>query len=263
MKHLILTAVIMGSLLMSSCKKDPADAPTIPPESSLNVDFSNFEDDSNDNERTGNAGSYWARSIVNVFFWNFALTVNLAVPVASFKEAINHTPKYVSKKKGWLWQYTVNLATGTYTAKLYGKKEAGEVHWKMLISKNGSYEDVEWYNGISKDDNTSGTWTLNKNALSQTAYMQVAWNVDGDKKTIKYTYIESGTEAEGSYIQYGIDPSLSYDRHYNIFGSKENHTINIEWNKSSKIGRIKDKPYYSDANWRCWGSDLANTTCPN
>ena len=184
MKNLIFAAIIAGSLLNVSCKKDPADAPTIPPQSSLNIDFSDFQGSGKTDTLITGEGSYWGRSITHVVIWNIVLTVNLAIPVASFKEAMNHTPKYVSKKKGWLWQYTVNHATGTYTAKLYGKKESGEVHWEMLISKAGSYDDVEWYTGISQDDNTAGTWTLNKNAQNAQAYMEVTWSVNGDKKQI-------------------------------------------------------------------------------
>jgi len=261
MKKLIFAAIITGSLLNVSCKKDPADAPAIPPQSSLEVDFSDFSSSGKTDTVTAGSNSYWRRSITHVVIWNIALTVNLAVPVASFKEAFNHTPKYVSKKKGWVWQYTVNHVSGTYTAKLYGKKESGEVHWRMLISKAGSYEDVEWYTGISQDDNTAGTWLLNKDPLNPATYMEVAWSVNGNKKQIKYTNVNAGDEAKGSYIEYGIDPSLSYDRYYNIYGAKDNYTVNIEWNKTSKIGHIKEEPFYNDSNWRCWDTSLSNTVC--
>jgi hypothetical protein len=172
---------------------------------------------------------------------------------------MNHTPKYVSKKKGWLWQYTVTHATGTYTAKLYGKKETGEVRWKMLISKNQSYEDLEWYTGISQDDNTSGTWSLSNKPLNPQAYMNVTWTIKGDKKEIKYTSIESGNTASGSYIQYGIDPRLSYDR----YGSKDDYNVNIEWSKETKVGRVMEEGFYGDSNWSCWDPTLANIVCPD
>jgi len=261
MKKLILTAIIAGSLLNVSCKKDPADAPRIPPESSLDADFSDFEGTGITDTVTTGEGWYWGRSITHVVFWNVALTVNLAVPVTSFKEAINHTPKYVSKKKGWLWQYTVYHATGTYTAKLYGKKETGEVHWKMLISKDGAYEDVEWYTGVSKDDNSSGTWNLNKDPLNPKAYMSVAWSVTGVKKEIKYTLIESGNIALGSYIEYGTDPGISYNAYYNIYGAKDDYSVQIQWMRYTKNGRIKEEKFYNDGEWRCWDSAAANTTC--
>jgi hypothetical protein len=44
MKKLIFIALITGSLLNASCKKDPADAPAIQPQSSLNVDFLDFQE---------------------------------------------------------------------------------------------------------------------------------------------------------------------------------------------------------------------------
>lgn len=261
MKKLIFVALITGSLLNVSCKKDPADAPAIPPESSMNIDFDSFSSSSKTDSANTGEGNYWLTSATHVLVWNVILGVQLAVPVASFNESFNHTPKWVSKKKGWLWQYTVNHSTGVYTAKLYGKQETGEVHWRMLISKAGVFEDVEWYTGVSQNDNKSGTWSLNYDALNPKTYMNVTWSVDGDKKDIKFTNVESGADGYGSYIEANVDPSRELDRNYNIYGSKEDNLVNIEWNKTSRIGRIKAPYIYNDSDYRCWNENLLNTTC--
>lgn len=265
MKKILFGAVIAGSLLNVSCKKDPSEAPSIPPQNTLEMDFSDFQESSKSTEDTVDLtqGWFWGRSVTHVAVWNIVLAVNLAVPVASYAEAFNHTPSYVSKSKGWLWQYTVNHESGVYTCKLYGKKEDDGNHWRMEISKEGSFTDVEWYTGISQEDKSAGSWTLNKNAFNVTPYLQVDWSKDANTgvEQIKYTNIETGTDGEGSYITYGIDPSKDFDAFYEIYGAKEDNTVSISWNTTDKNGQIVEEHFYGDDLPRCWNSQALNDTC--
>jgi len=264
MKKLLFTLLIAGSLLNVSCKKDASEAPDLPPPESLSIDFSDF---SNANSRTSAAidttkKDHWGRAVIQVAVWNVIIGVNMAVPALSFKEAFNHTPKYESKQLGWLWSYTVTNNSGTYTCKLYGKFNSNNgTDWTMLISKENAFTDVEWYTGNSKTDGTGGSWTLNKNALNVTPYLDVTWSKSTTKQEIKYTSIEAGNAGIGSYIEYGIDTTLAFESYYNIFAAQDNHDVAIIWNKTSKEGKVKEEKYYLDNDYRCWNATRTNAIC--
>lgn len=263
MKKLVFAALIAGSLLNVSCKKDPADAPTLPPSTSMDIDFSNFQEDGKTDSTAVDTTKFdhWGRAAIQAGVWNIVLTVNLAVPVLSFKEAFNHTPSYASKNEGWLWTYTVTNASGTYTAKLYGKIVGDSNEWRMLISKAGAFTDVEWYTGTSKNDNSGGSWKLNKNAFNVTEYLNIDWSRSGTKEEIKYTLVEAGIPEYGSYIEYGVDSSLTMDAFYNIYAAKDNHSVDIKWNRTTKEGNVVEPAHYGDNDPRCWDTTLHNTVC--
>lgn len=263
MKKLLFTALIAGSLLNISCKKDASEAPLLPPKSSMSADFSNFQESGKTDSSSIDTTKFdhWGRAAIQVTVWNIIIGLNMALPVAAFNEAHNQTPEYVSKKEGWLWSFSVTEASGTYTCNLYGKFVGESIEWRMLISKAGSFTDVEWYTGISKTDGTGGSWSVNKNAFNVTKYLDIAWTKVNSDVDVKFTLVEAGVPENGSYINYKEQPSASFDRAYDIYLAKENQTVNLLWNKDTKDGKAKDPAHYGDNDYRCWDAALQNTVC--
>lgn len=260
MKKILLATVIAVSVLNTSCKKDPEDAPTIPPQDTFEMDFSDFNSSGKSTVDTTKY-DHWGRAAIQVGVWNVILTVNLAIPVMAYAESFNHVPSYVSKKEGWLWQYTVSNWTGSYTCKLYGLEDGTTVKWKMLISKSGSYTDVEWYTGVSQKDGSGGTWSLNKDPFNVTPYLGIDWSKAGATKNITYTNIEAGDAGNGSYISYTVDTTQALDANYIIYGKKDDYKVDIKWNRTTKEGNAIELGYYGDSNPRCWDSNVKNIVC--
>ena len=260
MKKLLIATVIGATVLNMSCKKDPEDAPTIPPADTFEMDFSDFNDGGKSAIDTTKR-DHWGRAAIQVGVWQLILAGNLAIPVLSFKEAFNHTPSYVSKKEGWLWEYTVQNWTGTYTCKLYGKLNTSTTDWRMLISKSGSFTDVEWYTGTSQNDKSAGTWSLNKDALNVTPYLGIDWSKSGTVKTIKYTNINTGASGYGSYITHTVDSSKTLDANYVIHDVANNYKVDINWSRATKEGYSNEPGHYLDNDNRCWDSNLKNKVC--
>lgn len=102
---------------------------------------------------------------------------------------------------------------------------------------------------------------MNKNAYNATNYLDVDWTKSGSKKEIKYTAVEAGTDGYGSYIEYGVDTALTMDAHYNIHLAKDNHDVNIMWNRTTKEGKVKEPKHYLDDEYRCWNAQLKNSVC--
>jgi hypothetical protein len=268
-KSLPIFLVIAAIGLIVSCEDDkttnPQDqAPTIPPQSSLLVNIQEFPD-------TSKVGGYdnpsltkgnWAWAAGNIKYWNSVLTVTLTVPAAAFAEAFNHQP--VQQSDGsWLWKYSVTVNEETYTAKLFGMNLSYGVDWKMLLSKSGSYTDLEWFTGFSNLSATEGNWIVNNNPDLPSPFLSIEWkrNIQEETADIKYTLVSPTIQHNGSYIFYGKTNEVPLNRFYQIFNSENSNLIDIKWNYESKFGRVKDTVYFEDINWHCWDERLDDTNC--
>lgn len=270
MKNLKLFSALVILLLFvfSSCRKDK-DAPEIPPKETFIMDFSNFnnaQDTTTKSTKATEADTIkyrnWGSSFLTVAVWNTIIAVTAAVPIASFREAFNHTPEY--KKKEWIWTYSVQLPSGVYTCKLHGKNKDTQVEWNMYISKKDGFSDFLWYSGLSQKDGMGGTWTLYESPNKPNPFIDIVWskNANNEVGSIKYTNATS-TDAKGSYIAFSISAGAAYNAQYVLFGAKENKTTIIEWNRTYKNGRIQSPVFYNDDSWHCWNEKLQDITCPN
>jgi len=221
---IIFILVDLISFIFFSCSNDdpnsPADqSPDIPPQSTFIMDFKSFPDTTSplllgkilspDTLQRTN----WKCAAFHVGFWNTILTITLAVPVAAFAEAFNHQP--VQQPDGsWLWSYDVTLGGIVHTAKLFGTSVTNGVEWRMLLTKQGFYEDFEWYTGFSNLPLTEGSWTLNKDPNEPVPFIYISWHRDPQQSTadIKYNNIIPQHPANGSYIFYGITNDDPYNR---------------------------------------------------
>ena len=79
---------------------------------------------------------------------------------------------------------------------------------------------------------------------------------------IKYTNIEPGGAENGGYIFYGKTTDTTYDAYYHIYNKGQDNLTEIEWNLTSKAGRIKDEKHYSDTDWHYWDENLDDIPAP-
>lgn len=271
--HLFKTLPILFVIgiigLIVSCEDDkttnPQDqAPTIPPQSSMIINFDDFPDTSSLNKINHSQATKrnWGWAAYNVVVWNSVLTLTLAVPVAAFTEAFNHQPVKQSDGR-WLWQYSVSVNEAVFTAKLFGKIITEGVEWQMLLSQQGVFEDFEWFTGFSNTAVTEGTWTLNKDPNTPSPLLFIEWERNPQEGTadVKYTLITPTTPSNGSYIYYGKTTEVLFNRFYNIYNAEQNNLIEIKWNYESHYGKVKDSIYFADQNWHCWDERLDDSEC--
>ena len=268
-KTLPILFVVGIIALLISCEDDKTtnpqeQTPTIPPPSTMIIDFSEFPDTSSGDglQNLVVSRNNWGWAALNVSVWNSVLTLTLAVPVAAFLESFNHQPVQ-QPDRSWLWQYTLNVEGGSYTAKLYGKTVTEGVEWRMLLSRAGVYTDFEWFKGFSNLPATEGTWTLNKDPNLPSPFLYIEWHRNTQEGTadVKYTNINPVGSGNGSYIFYGKTNEIPYNRFYQIFDATENRTIDIKWNYEQLFGRVKDPIHFEDELWHCWDQTLNDIVC--
>ncbi len=250
---------------------DVSDAPEIPPQDTFLMDFSDFASSSVTAfsfpaaAKPGEAmiKVNWGWAALNVTFWNTIITVGLAVPVATFVESFNHEPT-LQEDGSWLWTYSVSVGSNVYTAALYGRFGGIGTTWEMYVSKQGDYQDFLWYTGEADLLLTHGSWRLYESPVEPHELLDIAWNRDVENATgdIKYTNIVPDGPENGGYIFYGITTEEPYDAFYDIYNKGDDNHTDIEWNRTSKDGRVRDIQHFSDDEWHCWDSDLEDVECP-
>ncbi len=266
--------IILASIYFTSCSENetaitPADSPTVPPQSTMIIDFNEFPDTSSpgallkyepvDTVLRGN----WGWAAIHVGVWSTLIKVGMAIPVAAFVESFNHQP--VQQPDGsWLWTYTLTISGIDHVVKLYGTGVTNGIEWRMLLTKTGFYTDFEWFTGFSNTPATEGNWTLNHKPDDPVPFLYIEWsrNVEENSAEVKYTNIIPNSAENGSYIHYGKTNDITYNRFFNIYGIEEDRLINVEWNYDQYYGRVKDPKHFGDNNWYCWDENLFDTLCP-
>jgi len=261
-KILLIILLIITSI--QSCKKENTFVPELPPLESFYTDFSEF---SNTNKLISNATkSNWVYSVENVLSWNILITVGLAIPIASYKEAISSQNPTYQGENTWLWEYsfTNKINNITHSAKLFGTVQENSIYWEMFISKEGEYTDFKWYTGTSMLDKSKVSWTLYNKPGDTSELLSIKYNRTSDTTgNITYTNIVPGGAENGGYIKYGNNNDTDLNAYYHIFNKGANNLTEIEWNQTTKNGRVKDENKFGDTEWHCWDVNLEDVDCNN
>ncbi|MEI8226295.1 MAG: hypothetical protein WCG82_10245, partial [Bacteroidota bacterium] len=260
--------LILSAGLIISCKKDKGEPPVLPAQESMIIDFSNFATQKKSadllSDQKGTENSNWDFAATVAGVWNLIINTTLAVPVTSFKLAVDQDPVFLSEKT-WQWSYNFSVASVAYKARLTGQIRTSDVLWKMYITKEGTggFAEFVWFEGTSKSDGTGGQWILNQNSQSPGAMLQIDWTKTGTSiGSVKYTYVKNLDSFKTSYIEYGLTTS-TLNAYYTIYyytGLKFSD-VNVEWNTTTHNGRVKCLEYLSDNKWYCWNEQKINITC--
>ncbi len=272
MKKLRFALVLFVSVfLMQSCQKDDLTspdpqgkkAPELPAVESFVMPFSDFEEFRG--EEDSRTLSNWMYAASNVLVWNTILTVNLVVPVAAFYESFNHQAVYQGSGI-WLWAYDVTVQGNTYNAELYGELLVNdEIKWDMYVSQEGGFQQMHWYSGITAIGGAYANWTLNYNPNNPTPLLDIDYqrNDGNDVETIRYTNIIPSDPGNGGYIEHRVSTGqgVEFNRAYDVYKIEIDNLLEIQWNKPSNDGRVKDPEYFQDSEWHCWASNLQDIDC--
>jgi len=244
-----------------SCNKN--NIPPIPKLTPISY-FSMYFDDFDSEKSVNLSLQNWRYSSVTVNIFNSIALTNLAIPASAFKESFYHTPTYIGDNT-WQWTYEFQIADAKYIAKLNGiTGTKHNVSWEMFIDKTrvNSIAPFLWFEGITTDS-TSANWIIYHNPLSPSPVLNIEWisTATHNVSSLKYTNVDSGSENLNSYIFYDVTNEVVFDRQYAIYLSKDNANISIDWNSTSKKGRVKSLYYFKDESWHCWDENRSDAWC--
>lgn len=266
--------LVLSAGFFTSCKKkDNGVAPVLPPQESFTIDFTNFASQKKSaeliTEQKSNPSSNWTFAALIAGYWRGITATTLAIPISAFKLAFDNDPVFLSDNT-WQWSYSVSPADITYKARLTGQIISNAVLWKMYISREGTggFPEFVWFEGTSKLDGTGGNWTFNESSVTQEPILQIDWTKpNATIGSITYTYLKNDMYLN-NYIEYGKGTTTNtlYDAYYKISLTNIRGTFiaNVEWNTSTKNGRVKCPDYSSDGKWFCWNEQKMDNliNCP-
>lgn len=263
----LLTLSLLLAFMFAGCKKDKGDPPVLPPETSMVIDFSNFDGAKKSAELPsfkGTENSSWEFAAIAAGTWKLIMAGTLLVPVTTFQLVIDQQPEYVSDKT-WQWSYSTTIAQVQYKARLTGQIGDANVIWKMYVTKEGAggFTDFLWFEGTSAFDGKSGKWTLNMSNANPVPVLEIDWAVTGNNLgSIAYTYVKND-DFKTSYIRYELKETTPLNAFFTIhyWNGAKFSDVNVEWSTTTHAGRVKSIDYLVDDQWHCWDANRVNTTC--
>jgi len=271
----LIAVILSAMILMMACSDKSSDTtqqeeqpPTLPSENTMNMAFDDFDlapaqqlNKASDTQ----FGSNWLRAATMVSTWRFIAMASLAIPRAALEMAQSQHAVYEDGQ--WVWSYDFNNGVTDFniTFKADWQTDPEGWAWAMFFTNQEGYQNFKWFDGFSAADGSHGNWTFYQEPENPAPVFSIEWQVaEGDTTpTVKFTNIDTSSAGYGSYIEFGpLHDDANYNAYFTLFDAEENNTINIQWHRVNKNGRIKDPAYYNDSNWHCWDESLNDVECP-
>lgn len=268
--QLFVAALIATHLLMTACDKNPTgtdknEQPTLPPQSSITLDLSAFNQTLPKGQaETTATGLNFITARLTVATINLAVATILSVPTLTFAAAISQQP--VLKDDGkFHWIFNVNDGPKTFKADLAGWIDvpASEAVFEMRISTTGVTPQLNnflWYEGRAKLDNKTGYWEIYdaQRPANAVKVLRIDWQAtDQNHATLELTAVESGVPSFGDQVTYNTNGAV---RNVTYKDASDNVTVLISWDATTNAGSIT-APNYKDGNKACWDSQLNDVVC--
>ncbi len=273
----LISLLVLSIFLMQSCttddsfnsgKSDEAVAPELPPVQSLIMPFTGFEDADTTglvdqaNNRSGATYRNWFYAASNLILWHTVVTVNMALPIASFNEAFNQDPVYAGNGV-WKWSYDVNDNGTVYLCVLSGQAIDNEtLQFDMHVSKAGGFNNVHWYTGTVTDNGNTGVWEFSDRPNNPRKVIRAEYGKNAAQVAhLTFTNIKEQSPDMGDYIEYREAPGADFDRAYDVYRVQPDDLIEIQWNEAIAGGRVKSQDFFNDDDFHCWDMEFMDVDC--
>jgi len=254
MRPVAILLAITLLIVSTSCDNEPTEnRPELPPLESLMMTFADFDGPIALTKASGEPHLHFNYAFTSLIFWSGASALTMALPMAAYTYALEQGVEYMGDNS-WEWNYSFQWSGLDYTATLTATRlNNEEFSLDMMIASSATPDQgVRWFDGVVRYDHTQANWTIYKDGSIEV--LEVAWTKDfelGDASLL-YTYVEPALLETGSYISYDYAPLEAYDASFTL--SRSTGTTLIQWNTTSKEGRVQDEARFGDAEWMCWDS---------
>ncbi len=256
-------AFIIVSLILTNCKdEDDETAPELPSESTIVIDFSDFV--SKSKIFSDKADANWEFASSNLEYWDSIISDRYSLPVQAYSEAQNiDKPEYITYKV-WYWQNDFIISEDTIKGQIYESMiEDDSLYIEVFMSKTTDTIDFRWFSGGGDLGLTKGNWTFRDSVENKNDCLLVEWSNIADTLEVKYTNILTGDDKNGDNIySKNVNGISGFDSYLQICYKTAADTIEIEWNTTSKEGRVKNLLQFGDELWHCWDGNLNDIVCP-
>jgi hypothetical protein len=270
-----LALTVLVAMTLVGCGNDSTgpegeapEAPTLPPASSMQFDFSFFESGDPLAGKSGAESSpeashlNWINAVVRVAYINLVVADIFAPPVAAFQAAIHTFPVHQSDGS-FLWTYTWVDGQHEVVIKLRGRLDGDHVDWALRVTDEQAtppLDDFLWFYGESSLVSESGFWIFNdREGTEPVEVAQIDWSVEpNDDRQLSFENIREGDEEYGDTLTYSVDATIiSVD----FYDASENLRADITWDELTGAGSLL-VPEYNNGERACWDENQEDTICP-
>lgn len=193
--------------------------------------------------------------------WYSLINDTLNIPVQAFLESANHTPQYLSDG-WWSWKSKIIINQKYYYVDLRGKTTDINVLWEAFISEEIGFFNYKWFYGECDILTNKGMWYVYDKPFSNQLILQINWtNYYNDNANIKYTKLSAVDSLSGSYVMYARTTAIEYNANYKIFDTDSVNLSEININRTTYIGQVKDSLFFPDYEFHCWDSLRLDSNC--
>ena len=254
MKAFCICILFCFIIFANSCIPKEKVAPSMPTNESLTFDFSYF----NQNIEEDNNFSFVSEKVLE---WRSFLEDTISIHKAIIENSAQYSFSH-QKENTWLSAFSFNLNDVNYSAKYFGIADSDTVLYKGFVSFD-TISDLLLLDGEAHSNAKVGSWVVNEGVAEDYEFkgvkvLSVSWNFL-ENKHIKFTINQAGSE-NLDYISYIDSVNGEYNTYLDIYSKgNENHTF-VQWNKTTKQGRVKDMLRFDNENWHYWNSDFQDVS---
>jgi len=250
---LILTMALMGCSDDDNPSAPAAEAPVLPDVAKLTFDFTFFEE-AEDLQQMKDFGEYdhFINAYLRVVVLDLVAHLVLAPPVTAFGAAL-HTIPSLQDDGSWIWVYTHVSGQEEFQIRLRGLPVDDGVDWELRVSL-GDLVQALWFDGFTRDEGETGSWTFYDLEDPQIAEGAIAWGDDEAGRFLRFEAL-AGDDA-GNVLEFR-DQAPAYSVTYHDAG--QDTTLSIDWWQDGH--GTMTAPDYNGGQPVCWDTGFRNTTC--
>lgn len=268
----LLAIILVASMALAgtSCKKKkddppiPDTPPTLPPIESLKMDFSDFNSLPSKGTAKIIEDTYvnYTAAFNNVAFWRTLLEDDLlAIPVAGLANALTKTGQEVSSGT-FEWSLSFSALGTSYVGDLVAVKGTTSYTVQLNVAPSSSPASTfKYFDGTISNDLSSADWNIFMNSSGSVKVLDglYSYNAISEFESLNFTYVEPSQTETNSSIEYNYVSTADYNAAF--YMSMSTGDVDVEWDMSSKAGRVMSSAAFTDSDWHCWNDILADIVC--
>lgn len=262
---LLSIACFLSILFLTSCSDDPASSannepPTLPPASSMEVEFSSLLGAQQPQKTTTQAIDYYIQAVYRAGSLEGIIEDNISRPKALLSAA-EDTVAVLNDNQQWQWSYQTVVDSTEYQTRLVGERiTANTVKWSLFVTdEEEELNNKLFFSGTATQDGESGSWTINSLSSSKNpeAVAELNWEFSAEAADQLTVDILSENGAPESHIEYTSEMDTKTVKYLR---AGDTDTTTTHWNVDTRAGYLIT-PEVNRGNKACWDETLENVSC--
>ncbi|MCW9705993.1 hypothetical protein [Fodinibius salsisoli] len=259
---LLAVMMVISSCSDSSTNSTGGNPPAVPPETSMAMDFSNFDAQSKAPNTAVQAKNNFGQAVVRAGLLKAIVDINLALPRAFLKAASESDVQY-NENGEWEWAYNTSKEENDYGVRLTAARDqAGDASWNFYVTNsNLGLEDELFFSGVSMAQGTTGSWSyyslLDAEGKGEKV-SQITWAANAENDlSLRLEVVSDRNDNLGDYIDYTFEGTTKTAVYYD---AGKNQETTLEWDVETKAGSIT-APGYNNGDKACWDENFEDIPC--